>query len=49
MKAAQVGAPLAVDTPIPTAFGWKSMGKVEPGDVLFDEKGGVCQSLTSQV
>ena len=42
MKSAQVGAPLAVDTPIPTAIGWKTMGNVAPGDVLFDEKGGLC-------
>src|SRR5262245_37505210 len=42
MKAAQVGAPLAVDTPIPMAFGWKPMGNLVPGDVLFDEKGGLC-------
>jgi hypothetical protein len=26
MKAAQVGAPLALDTPVPTAAGWKTMG-----------------------
>ncbi|MEJ2379477.1 MAG: phage terminase large subunit family protein, partial [Pseudolabrys sp.] len=43
MKAAQVGAPLAVDTPIPTAVGWKTMGKLIVGDWLFDEKGGMCQ------
>src|SRR5581483_62794 len=43
MKAAQVGAPLAADTPIPTAVGWKPMGELVIGDWLFDEKGGLCQ------
>lgn len=27
MKAAQVGAPLALDTPVPTPFGWTTMAK----------------------
>jgi len=30
---------LAVDTPIPTVDGWKAMGDIQPGDVLFDETG----------
>lgn len=42
MKAAQVGAPLAVDTPIPTAVGWKRMEELGVGDWLFDEKGDLC-------
>jgi len=42
MKAAQVGAPLAIQTPVPTAMGWKAMGELGVGDWLFDEKGGLC-------
>ena len=42
MKAAQFGAPLAVDTPIPTPFGWSTMGELAPGDLLYDEQGQVC-------
>lgn len=44
MKAAQaqVRAPLAVDTPIPTPFGWSTMGDLAPGDLLYDEQGQVC-------
>ena len=45
MKAAQVGAPLALDTPVPTATGWKRMGTLVPGDALFDERGRVCHIL----
>ena len=30
---------LALDTPIPTVHGWKAMGDIVPGDVLFDERG----------
>lgn len=33
------GKALAVDTPIPTTSGWKSMGDIVEGDVLFDENG----------
>ena len=42
MKAAQVGAPLAIDTPIPTPFGWSTMGELAPGDLLYDDQGQVC-------
>ena len=42
MKAAQVGAPLAVHTPIPTPFGWSTMGELAPGNLLYDEEGQVC-------
>jgi hypothetical protein len=42
MKAAQVGAPLVVDTPIPTPFGWSTMGDLVPGDLLYDDQGQVC-------
>lgn len=30
---------LALDTPIPTPSGWTTMGEVQVGDILFDEKG----------
>ena len=42
MKGAQTGGPLAIDTPLPTAAGWTTMGEVQVGDVLFDEKGKLC-------
>jgi hypothetical protein len=43
MKSAQVGAPLAIDTPIPTAEGWATMGALIVGDTLFDEHGRPCR------
>ena len=43
MKGAQVGAPLAIDTPIPTAAGWATMGSLVVGDTLFDELGVPCR------
>ena len=33
------GKALATDTPIPTVSGWKAMGDIVAGDVLFDENG----------
>ena len=42
MKGAQVGAPLAIDTPIPTAEGWATMGALLVGDTIFDETGAPC-------
>src|SRR6266480_2392261 len=33
------GKALDVDTPIPTPTGWKRMGDLAEGDVVFDEKG----------
>ena len=42
MKGAQVGAPLAIDTPIPTAEGWTRMGSLIVGDTLFDERRRPC-------
>jgi len=43
IKCAQVGYALALDTPIPTASGWTTMGDVRLGDVLFDEGGALCR------
>ena len=33
------GKALALDTPVPTPFGWRTMGDLEPGDMVFDETG----------
>src|SRR5690625_2133093 len=44
-KAAQVGAPLALDTPVPTPFGWTTMGEIRQGDLLYDERGRICKVL----
>jgi deoxycytidine triphosphate deaminase len=33
------GKALALDTPVPTPTGWRTMGDLEPGDVVFDELG----------
>lgn len=37
------GKALALDTPIPTVYGWTTMGEIRPGDRVFDEKGNVCK------
>lgn len=36
------GKALALDTPIPTPDGWTTMGEVEVGDTVFDERGRPC-------
>jgi deoxycytidine triphosphate deaminase len=33
------GKALALDTPVPTPSGWRTMGDLEPGDHVFDETG----------
>jgi deoxycytidine triphosphate deaminase len=33
------GKALALDTPVPTPSGWRTMGELEPGDVVYDETG----------
>ena len=33
------GKALALDTPVPTPLGWRTMGDLEPGDFVFDETG----------
>ncbi|HEX7346112.1 MAG TPA: dCTP deaminase, partial [Candidatus Limnocylindrales bacterium] len=33
------GKALALDTPVPTPGGWRTMGELEPGDFVFDESG----------
>src|ERR1041384_4369866 len=43
MKGAQIGGPLALDTPLPTLFGWTTMREVQVGDTVFDENGQPCR------
>jgi deoxycytidine triphosphate deaminase len=33
------GKALALDTPVPTPLGWRTMGDLKPGDYVFDESG----------
>src|ERR671914_2144890 len=33
------GKALALDTPVPTPLGWRTMGDLQPGDPVFDETG----------
>jgi len=37
------GKALALDTPLPTPWGWTSMGDVRVGDLLFDDEGWPCR------
>jgi hypothetical protein len=39
------GKLLALDTPIPTPSGYKTMGDLKEGDELFDENGQVCRVI----
>ena len=45
VAASQVGKALAIDTPIPTPTGWKTMGELQAGDTVFDENGKPCTVL----
>jgi hypothetical protein len=40
------GKALSIDTPLPTPFGWTTMGDVREGDLLFNEDGEVCHVTT---
>ena len=42
VASSQVGKALDVSTPIPTPDGWKIMGDLQPGDVVFAENGKPC-------
>src|SRR5207247_11330886 len=33
------GKALALDTEVPTTQGWRTIGELEPGDLVFDEDG----------
>ena len=39
------GKALALDTPLPTPTGWTTMGEVQEGDVLFDDRGLQCHVI----
>jgi replicative DNA helicase len=38
-----IGKGLTINTPIPTPYGWTTMGDVSVGDEVFDESGNVCR------
>jgi DNA translocase FtsK/SpoIIIE-like protein/LAGLIDADG DNA endonuclease family protein len=39
------GKALALDTPIPTPSGWTTMGEIQVGDEVFDERGRRCSVI----
>src|SRR5438105_9395002 len=41
------GKALALDTPVPTPLGWRTMGDLGPGDLVFDEDGFPCVVLSA--
>jgi len=41
----QSGKALALDTPIPTPVGWKTMGELKDGELVFNSSGTPCQIL----
>lgn len=43
-----LGKDLCVDTPIPTPMGWKRMGDLIEGDVIYDEQGRHCRVLYAE-
>lgn len=42
VKGAQLGFHLDVNEPVPTPFGWKTMGSIKQGDQVFDDLGNIC-------
>lgn len=42
------GRALALDTPIPTPDGWKTIRELKVGDKVFDERGRVCYVVAEQ-
>lgn len=44
-SASQIGKALDVTTPIATVTGWKNIGDLKPGDIVFDENGKQCNVL----
>lgn len=42
-----VGKALDINTPIATNNGWKNMGDLEVGDIVFDETGSTCQVIAA--
>ena len=45
MTSAQIGKALSIDTPILTKNGFKNMGDIEKGDIVFDEGGNEVEVL----
>lgn len=45
--AAGAGKALCVETPIPTPSGWKTMGEIRKGDLVYDERGKPCRVLVA--
>jgi hypothetical protein len=41
------GKALALDTPIPMRQGWTTMGEIQPGDEVFDERGHRCTVIAA--
>lgn len=41
------GKALELETPIPTPTGWTTMGKIQPGDTVFDERGVPCRVVAA--
>jgi len=41
------GKALALDTPIPTPRGWTTMGEIQVGDEVFDERGHPCSVIAA--
>lgn len=41
------GKALSIDTPIPTPNGWTTMGDLRVGDVVYDERGRVCNVIAA--
>jgi hypothetical protein len=41
------GKALAVDTPVPTPDGWRTMGDLRVGDLVFDERGYPCPVIAA--
>jgi DNA segregation ATPase FtsK/SpoIIIE-like protein len=41
------GKALALDTPVPTPAGWATMGEIQPGDEVFDERGHRCAVIAA--
>jgi len=41
------GKALALDTEIPTPGGWRTMGDLKPGDLVFDELGAPCSVVAA--
>jgi deoxycytidine triphosphate deaminase len=41
------GKALALDTPVPSPDGWRRMGDLAPGDLVFDEAGAACEVVAA--